>query len=350
MQNLSPNTTTEHAEPIRFSTAYSRLLANELNLAEEDWRLLLEGTSQTVESLNCNHTFISHQEQKAIIRNALSLTQQPGLGLRLGSKLHLIAHGPVGVAAFSAPNVAEGFNVMLRYQSIRAQFVTLALFHHDEHLVVRLTPNVELDAVGQFLMEAMAASFRCSLEFLLGQPAPIERFNFQYTEPSHAELYQQHLQKECHFDQAQSYIILSKEILKQRSLYSDPNLYERSLQQCQQIEQQLKSQQTLAEQIRQHLRKGNYNDSLEIIASHFNACPRTLIRKLQTEDTCFREIKEQELQSAALERLAQPSHTIESIAKELGYQNSSSFRRAFQRWFNQAPSEYRTHSFDLNHR
>ncbi len=336
-----PDTDTALDPSMLFSVAYTRLLAHELALEEKDWDRLLEGTRLAPDALANNERFISLNDQQKIIRNALAMSDAPGLGLRLGSKLHLIAHGPVGIAATSAPSVAAGFDVLVRFQGIRAQFATVQLCQSGDGLAMRLVPHVALDPVGLFLIEAVTASFRCSVDFILGQVPCQSRFAFAYPEPEHADLYCELLRGECQFNQPHTEIVLPAELLQRRSLFADDELHRQALLQCQTIEQDLKRNQRLSDQIRKRIRQNQYNCSLDDMAAQFNVCPRTLIRKLKQEETSFSQIMEQELQSAALQHLRDTSLSVENISALLGYQNVVNFRRAFQRWFGQPPGEYR---------
>lgn len=323
-----------------FSTAYSRLLAHELGLEELDWPHLLTGTALSPGLLRDGDAFISLPEQKRIIANALVMAPEPGLGLRLGSKLHLIAHGPLGVAASSAPDIEAGLDVMMRFQATRAQFVTLALLRQPQ-LHMRLIPHLQMDEVGIFLMEAMAASVRCATESLLGQSGVLKRFEFSYPPPPHAAIYAQTLMAECHFNRPHIAIPFPADLLQKRSLFADPELHRQSLQQCLRIEQEIKQQQCLSDQIRKRIRQQQFRCTLEDIAGQFNMCPRTLIRRLKRENTAFRDIFEQELQSATVEYLQDASLPVDAVAQLLGYQQTVNFRRACQRWFAMTPSELR---------
>lgn len=326
---------------ILFSAAYTRLLAHEMELDAQGWERLLEGTPLTLEKLSASDCFISLAHQQRIIHNALAMTDQPGLGLRVGSKLHLIAHGPVGVAASSAPSLAAGFDVMVRFHTTRAQFVTLANRRSDAGLHVRLIPNVALDPVGLFLIEALMASFRCSMDFVMGRPMENLYFQFEYPAPPHAGMYHRLLSHDCHFGAPHTEILLPEHLLQQRSLFADEELHRQAINQCLLIEQDLKSHQRLSDQIRKRIRQNRYNCSLEDMAGQFNVSPRTLIRKLKQEDASFSVIMEQELQIAAQDYLRNPQYSIEAIAEMLGYQNVVNFRRAFQRWFGMPPGEFR---------
>lgn len=332
-------------QPLLFSAAYTRLLAHEMALDATGWQRLLAGTPLAPDKLSASDRFISMEHQQRIIRNALEMTDQPGLGLRVGSRLHLIAHGPVGIAVSTAPSVAVAFDVMVRFHTTRAQFVTVKPRRSPEGFHVRLHFSVPYDPVGIFLIEALAASIRCSSDFALGRRTENVRFSFAYPAPAYADLYAQLVSQDCHFGAPHTEILFPEILLQQRSLFADEDLHQQAIAQCLLIEQDLKSHQRLSDSIRRRIRQDGYNCSLEVMAAHFNVSPRTLIRKLKQENTSYSAIMEQELQIAAQAYLRNPQYSIETISGLLGYQSVVNFRRAFQRWFDMPPVEYRRQFF-----
>jgi AraC-like DNA-binding protein len=68
---------------------------------------------------------------------------------------------------------------------------------------------------------------------------------------------------------------------------------------------------------------------------------RTLLRRLQEENTTFQEVLDHLREERAYNFLRQPDLTIDAIAVELGFSTSSTFSRAFTRWTGQRPSEWR---------
>ena len=69
---------------------------------------------------------------------------------------------------------------------------------------------------------------------------------------------------------------------------------------------------------------------------------RTLARRLSAEKTSFRALKEQVQMSLARGYLRDTKLSVEAVAALLNYHDSSSFRRAFKRWYGMGPSEYRS--------
>jgi len=82
----------------------------------------------------------------------------------------------------------------------------------------------------------------------------------------------------------------------------------------------------------------------EEAAAALFVCKRTLARKLKSEGTSFRKVREDILSTQAAAYLDDTKLTVESIASLLNYHDSGSFRRAFKRWFGLTPDQYRQES------
>ena len=76
---------------------------------------------------------------------------------------------------------------------------------------------------------------------------------------------------------------------------------------------------------------------------------RTLARRLEKEGDSYRAIRERLLSELAARHLRESGLTVESVATLLGYNDSAAFRKAFHRWYGQAPSEFRMNIGDDLH-
>lgn len=81
--------------------------------------------------------------------------------------------------------------------------------------------------------------------------------------------------------------------------------------------------------------------TLESVARSLNQEPRSLQRRLQQENTSFREIIDDWRRERALSLIANTRLPLSEISLVLGYSNQSIFSRAFQRWYGTAPQVYR---------
>jgi AraC-like DNA-binding protein len=81
--------------------------------------------------------------------------------------------------------------------------------------------------------------------------------------------------------------------------------------------------------------------SLEEIAGTLKMHPRMLNRRLEAEGTTFRQLLNQARFEVARQLLAGTKVQVTDLALALGYADTSSFSRAFQRWSGVAPSDWR---------
>ena len=76
-------------------------------------------------------------------------------------------------------------------------------------------------------------------------------------------------------------------------------------------------------------------------ADGLHMSPRNLQVKLAAHNTSFQEILEKTRQTLALGYIEQSSIAITEIAYLLGFSEVSNFTRAFKRWTNKSPTEFR---------
>lgn len=79
----------------------------------------------------------------------------------------------------------------------------------------------------------------------------------------------------------------------------------------------------------------------EQVAARLGVSVTTLRRHLQHEGTSFQRLKDGSRMEAAFHYLSCPDYITGDIAKQLGFDDSSAFFRAFKRWTGLTPGEYR---------
>ena len=80
---------------------------------------------------------------------------------------------------------------------------------------------------------------------------------------------------------------------------------------------------------------------MDIVAENLHMSRRTLSRKLKEEGITFKEMAVQTQKDLAINYLKQNDLSVNDIAFLLGFSESSSFSRAFRRWFGDYPLEFR---------
>ncbi len=327
--------------PLIFAATYSRLLARELQLNVDNIAPLLAGTSISPQQLFQLDAFLSLPDQVTIIRNALRISGNPALGLQMGSRLHLAAHGPVGVAAYSSATLGEATDTLARHQNIRGQFAGMVIERDANEVRVIFNLRVPYDEIGLFLIEALVASVKGTMEFLLGRTIAGGSIAFAYPAPAHAAMYSQYLHAPFRFDAPRTLLTMPRALESLPLPFADPVAKQQAEQQCEQIAADLRQLGSFAFRVTAILRNNpGQLWTLNDIAAALHLSPRTLMRRLKDEGIGYQQLLDKEQKRLATLLLDNPRHTVESVASALGYHDVSTFRRAFKRWFDVPPSEY----------
>ncbi|MCY1188034.1 putative HTH-type transcriptional regulator [compost metagenome] len=77
------------------------------------------------------------------------------------------------------------------------------------------------------------------------------------------------------------------------------------------------------------------------VAEQLHISTRNLQLKLAARDTSFQEILDSTRRTQALAMMSRSSVSVTEAAFSLGYTEVSNFTRAFKRWTNQSPRQYR---------
>ncbi|MCV6622888.1 MAG: AraC family transcriptional regulator [Cellvibrionaceae bacterium] len=80
---------------------------------------------------------------------------------------------------------------------------------------------------------------------------------------------------------------------------------------------------------------------IDHIAETLNLSKRTLQRRLQQQDLCFADIRDQVRFHFAIEYLIRGQDSIDSISSSLDFSDRTSFTNAFKRWTGLSPSTFR---------
>ncbi|TIV72136.1 MAG: helix-turn-helix domain-containing protein [Mesorhizobium sp.] len=111
---------------------------------------------------------------------------------------------------------------------------------------------------------------------------------------------------------------------------------------------ELSAQSSLSEQVTVVLKRSLASGRPELsdIARELGMSERTLQRRITEEGTSFRELLINARQELGRQLLLDPTADIDEVACLLGYQDASSFYRAFREWEGTTPNRWRELNFD----
>jgi AraC-like DNA-binding protein len=321
---------------------YPRLLCAHLHQRGFDNELIFQGTRLHWSQLLGEHRYLSLEQMSRLARRAVALTEQPWIGLEIGGATSVSAHGPLGYAVISAPDLREVLRVVSRFVGVRFQLVTVEFEEHAEHCLLTLRERVDLAEMREFVAGSILATYFQLVDTVTSRRLRTAQVQVPFAAPPWAAVYEQKLGCPVEFGAERLTIRLPRSVLDTPCLTADPALYRSAVRDCEHQLKQLRVGGPLSQRIGVALldREGDY-PSLKSTAGAFAMSPRTLIRKLKAEGTSYQELLDEVRQELAAWYLLETSLPVERIAEKLGYQDPSNFSRTFQRWFGVTPMRMR---------
>ncbi len=321
---------------------YSRDLLSileELGVAPE--RVLAQ-TELGISDLQDPTAVISYEEQLQIFSNAATLSPVSDLGMRLG-QLHCInQYGLYGYAVQTCANYEQALMVACRYMSLTGVTFDLQLKTDDKFLRLIFTDKLPLMGAHRlFVDELLFAVHTIGNEIIQGS-FQYDHISLSFSAKNYPKHYSKLLNCPIYFDKPHCEIVIDRKLGKQPLKYRDPHTSKVCMEQCDKILQRLEAGESFSEKVREiilHLpcdqRKA------EVVAQNMHLSTRHLRRKLNVENTTFQKVLDEIRCELAKDYLSNTNLPLDDIAPLLGFSETSNFRRAFIKWQDISPSQFR---------
>lgn len=323
---------------------YSRLIARELGLSARELPKLLRNTGVDVAQLLKDESLFTAAQQIQVFRNALDLSCKPEFGLLLGRRLTPATHGAMGFVANSSPDLYTALHAVHTFLPTRASFIHVHLQQKEEFLecVVKFQVSMDKD-VERCLADAVIKAFFEIGEFIVGRPLYESEVYFTHPAPAYKDMYRDYLPGRAYFNCDKFKLKLAMALCRKPNASANHESYRLALQQCESMLARLQTREqdyrTQVEKMMLSRPPGTLSE--EEAAATLFISKRTLARKLRSENSSFRKIRDEVLSRQAASYLRDSNLSVEAIASLLNYHDSASFRRAFKRWFGRTPDQYR---------
>jgi AraC-like DNA-binding protein len=277
--------------------------------------------------------------------SAALLTAEPGIGLVMGRCSRISQAGLAGVTAAQAPTVREAARTLIRFEPLyAANYRGQSSFHEDaQGAWLRFYSISPYNAYNRFVVDSVLASWARQLATLAQLAVPVEKVEIEFPAPVYAEQYGELFACPVEFGCKLNQLRLSQRSLNIRNPEHCPSTWRHLLQLCEAELQQLTRTRSLRERITQllgPLLHGREPDLAEV-AARLQLPAWTLRRRLAEEGTQFRAILNNTRRDLAMAYIRDTELAFGEIAYLLGFASAEAFQRAFKRWNQQTPGEFR---------
>jgi len=330
-------------EALPMPAAYFRLVLRRFGTTPERARRILEGTGiEPQDAMAAGPDDVIELGQQLRQARNLSELVAPGWGLELGRSLEGAAHGLLGVAAASAPDLAQALAVIERFAYVRAPYFRLST-DVDRRFRLRIEPQLRVEPeIWSALLEALLLSIQALVESALGRSMDEGGFHVDYAAPPYADRYAELLHAPVRFGEPTAGVSIPTAWLPLPCPFSDAALHRGAVERLESAERGLQGPEFIVAQVERILEgSGERAPGVDEVVAQLRLSRRTLVRRLEQCGTSFRELADGYRRRRATELLADPTLTVTEVAYRLGYNEPANFGRAFRRWFGTSPRRYR---------
>lgn len=329
-------------ESILHPVAIPQVMVNFAASYGVDSETCLLGTGITEAQLQDAEALIQREQEMRLVENLiLALPDVPALGFELGLQYNVATFGIWGFALRTSRNLREVVKHALRYLPLSTAYCAFSAFNDGEDFGVQADASTIPQHLRQFLLERDTATGINLLRELSLAGIEIQRLEYEGPAPDYAARISELCGVAPMYQSQRNAVVLRTADADTPLPMYDPHLVRLLEEQCR---AQLQRRQVagFAGQVRQQLLGPlGFIASLEETAKALNIAPRSLRRKLEEEGVSYRSLVENERKQMATQLLSATDMKLDEMALQLGYTDTASFTRAFRRWYETSPGQYR---------
>jgi len=285
---------------------------------------------------------VTYKQRIDQLSNMLDLLGMNGAWLDSPRTVSISDYGLLGYAMMSSATLEQAVQIAVKYHKMAGAMFELAFDVDGDEAVLRIDHLLPSGRVGQYTVEELFAGISRLIGLLLGTDHKPSRILLNYQAPEYAEKYLQCFRCPVIFDQTNcQYRFLRKE-LSEPLAEADVNTARICEESCRKLLNQMEIEDDIISRIC-HLLLSTPGEfpKLDAVANKLSLGARTLRRRLSDLGTSYQRILDDVRRELAIEYLRTTNLTVQEIAELLGYSEVTNFRRAFMRWVELSPYQYR---------
>ncbi|MDC8770712.1 AraC family transcriptional regulator [Roseateles albus] len=330
----------------RVHPTYARLLCMLLRGLGADMELALAEAGLSWEGLATEEKMLDFAVVQLLAQAAIASSGRPWLGIELGQMAHISTHGGVGSAVVASRDLRQALATVARFSSLRNDLLRFELTEHPEGAVLRAHESADLGAARGFVLDMVFGTALRLMETVVGHRLRGLRVELPFAPPVWCDRYERLVEGGALvFDAPSLAFHLDAAMLEAPCITANSRAFEAARDDCER-ELALTAggigpwSQRLRQLLLQRRAPEPYPTALAL-AEACHVSVRTLIRRLRAEGSSYQALLDGVRQEQALWQLRHTQNSVEEIAAQLGFEDTSNFSRTVRRWFGQTPSGLR---------
>ena len=285
---------------------------------------------------------LSADQLNVICANALRLTGDEELGMKLGMHLDIVSLGIFGYALMTSETLSDAVNLLLRYN--QALLPSIAINLESQGSSINLTGRgAHLPTyLERFYLDTLFAALATNLRTLTGIDRVPLRLKLDYGSVTDKSTYYSVFGPAVEFKADVSTMSFDEQTLLLPISSSNPFAQDIFQRECDRIIASDSHLGMVSERVKQILISASLDfPSTAVVADKLHMSESTLQRRLAREGCKFQQLLDQVRYRLAMEYLQGTHLPVTEVALLLGYSSAANFRRSFKRWSGVTPAEIR---------
>lgn len=313
-------------------------LLSKLGINEAD---LLNNTGLSVEETRTNFSFTATQ-LNTLCSNALHLSKDFQLGLKVGSQFDLPSQGIFGYALMTSSTVGDALRLLVRYNQVILPSIHIGLKKIDGRMQVQAQAEHLPPELDRFYSELLYAAILNSRHILFDNQTTSFRLELDYAAPLDTSLYEKTFGPKIRFNSDRRALSFDVESLAIAISTANPQAQDILQRECDRLLPRDSHRGHVSARVLHELLQARSEfPTCAAMAKILHMSESTLQRHLSKEGTKFQQLLDKVRYRLASEYLVGTTLPVSEIAFLLGFSDTTNFRRSFRRWSNTTPTQVR---------
>jgi len=287
---------------------------------------------------------VTYRQRINQISNILNLVNDPGFWLDTESVVSISDFGLPGYAMMSSASLDQAVQIAVKYHKTAGAMYDVSFLQEGDDAVIRLDHFLTGGIVSKYLIEELFLGITPLIRLLSGQTFSPRQVSLNYDPVTDIARYENRFRCEVRFGQPFCEYRFDAKFLNARLTAANPDTARSCEEACRKLLNQMDIEADLVSRIC-HLLLSTPGEfpKLDAVAGHLSLGTRTLRRRLRELGTSYQSILDDVKKELAIEYLQTTDLSVQEISDLLGYSELTNFRRAFVKWADLSPYQYRKH-------